>query len=84
MADARPGRPSRQYRPLPVGHELYNLSDDIGETKDVAAENPEIVKQLEALAEKAREDIGDSLTHRIAAARASPVAGPRRHRRNSG
>jgi len=31
----------------------------------VAADNPEIVKRLEALAEQAREDMGDSLTHRI-------------------
>lgn len=59
--DGLPGK----YKPLPVGHELYNLSDDIGETKDVAAENPEVVKQLEALAEKARADMGDSLTHRV-------------------
>jgi len=58
--DGFPGK----YKPLAVGHELYNLSDDIGETKDVAADNPEIVKQLEALAEKAREDMGDALTHR--------------------
>ncbi len=58
--DGLPGK----YKPLPVGHELYNLSDDIGETKDVAVDNPEVVKRLEALAEKARADMGDSLTHR--------------------
>ena len=39
--------------------QLYHLVDDPGETTDVAAENPEIVKRLLAEAEKARQDIGD-------------------------
>ena len=43
---------------------LYNLTDDIGETKDVAAEHPDIVEKLESLAEKARDDLGDGLTKR--------------------
>ncbi|MEZ5303944.1 MAG: hypothetical protein R3F11_25390 [Verrucomicrobiales bacterium] len=29
--------------------ELYDLSSDLGEQKNVAAENPEIVRQLDAL-----------------------------------
>ena len=41
------------------GLELYNLDDDIGEQHDVAAEHPEIVERLSALAEKARADLGD-------------------------
>ncbi len=53
-----------KYKPLPVTLELYNLGDDIGETKNVATEHPDVVKRLEALAEKAREDMGDSLTKR--------------------
>jgi arylsulfatase A-like enzyme len=28
------------------GKELYNLKDDIGETRDLSAERPEVVKQL--------------------------------------
>ncbi len=64
QAPGKDGIPGK-YKPPPVGHELYNLSDDIGETKDVAADNPEIVKRLEALAEQAREDMGDALTHRV-------------------
>ena len=28
---------------------LYNLKDDIGETKNLAGENPEVVKKLETL-----------------------------------
>lgn len=44
--------------------QLYDLEADEGETKDVAAANPAEVKRLEALAEKMREDLGDSLTKR--------------------
>jgi len=46
------------------GLELYNLETDIGETTNVAEQHPEVVKRLEALAEKAREDLGDKLTKR--------------------
>lgn len=59
--DGIPGK----YRQLDVALELYNLRDDLGETKNVAAENPEIVARLQALAEKAREDMGDKLTGRV-------------------
>jgi arylsulfatase A len=38
---------------------LYNLSSDIHEDKNVAAENPQVVKRLLGLAAKAREDLGD-------------------------
>ena len=38
---------------------LYDLEKDIGETKDVAEENPEIVVELTKLLEWAKEDIGD-------------------------
>jgi arylsulfatase A-like enzyme len=44
--------------------ELYDLANDIGETTDVSAKHPDIVKQLEAEAEKARADLGDALTKR--------------------
>jgi arylsulfatase A-like enzyme len=44
--------------------ELYDLAHDIGEHQDVARDHPEIVRQLEAEAEKARRDLGDALTHR--------------------
>jgi len=44
--------------------ELYDLQQDVGETKNVAAEHPEIVKRLLGFAEEARADLGDTLTHR--------------------
>lgn len=52
------------YRLEPIGLVLYNLEDDPGETRDVAARHPEIVQRLSAIAEKAREDLGDSLIER--------------------
>ena len=38
--------------------ELYDLVNDISEATDVAAQHPDIVKQLEAEAEKARRNWG--------------------------
>jgi len=38
---------------------LYDLEADIGEKNNVAAEHPDVVAKLTALAEKARNDIGD-------------------------
>ena len=46
-----PGEPSE---PL-----LFNVVDDIASERNLAAENPAIVARLEALAERAREDLGD-------------------------
>jgi arylsulfatase A len=46
-----------------IGKELFNLESDPGESKNVLAEHPEIVSKLEKLAEKAREQLGDSHTN---------------------
>ncbi len=43
---------------------LYDLENDIGETTDVSADHPEVVQRLDALAEAARETLGDGLTQR--------------------
>jgi arylsulfatase A-like enzyme len=43
---------------------LFNLDDDVGETTDLSARHPEVVERLKALAERAREDLGDTLTQR--------------------
>jgi len=40
--------------------ELYNLETDLGETRNVAADHPEMVRELEAKADSIREDIGDA------------------------
>jgi len=71
-----PGRTHENYEPgkdgfpgvlnenFPFGKALYDLRRDPGERYDVKTEYPDIVKQLEALAEKAREDLGDDLSQR--------------------
>ena len=41
---------------------LYDLETDIGESKDVAAEHPEVVARLSALADGIRGELGDALT----------------------
>jgi arylsulfatase len=43
---------------------LYDLRTDPGETQDLSAGHPEIVRRLSAFAEKARADLGDALTGR--------------------
>lgn len=42
--------------------ELYDLSNDISETRDVADEHPEIVAKIIPLGEKIRAELGDALT----------------------
>ncbi len=41
---------------------LYDLENDIGETTNVADKHPDVVMRLQRLADKAREDLGDSAT----------------------
>jgi len=65
----RPGGPggvpaSYENRKLEKA-ELYDLESDISEQADVAAQHTELVKQLEAEAEKARTELGDALTQRV-------------------
>jgi arylsulfatase A len=40
--------------------QLYDLEADVSETNDVAAQHPEVVKELAALAEQHAADLGDS------------------------
>ena len=47
-------------KPMPNSPlQLYDLKADIGEKNNIADDHPDVVKRLLALAEKAREDIGD-------------------------
>ncbi len=42
--------------------ELYDLSNDISETRDVSDEHPEIVAKIKSLGDKIRAELGDVLT----------------------
>jgi arylsulfatase A-like enzyme len=57
----RDGQPG-PYEERKCGLELYNLADDVGESKNVAADHPDEVARLQKLANTMREDLGDSLT----------------------
>jgi arylsulfatase A-like enzyme len=59
-ANGQPGKLSQPTTRLA----LYNLDADIGETTDVSAQHPDVVAKLTALAELARDDLGDSLVKR--------------------
>jgi arylsulfatase A-like enzyme len=57
------GKPA-EYTEQKTALALYDLESDVGETKNVADQHPDVVRRLEALAEKAREELGDSATDR--------------------
>ena len=42
-----------------TGLELYDLENDLGETRDVADEHPDVVERLKALGNIARKELGD-------------------------
>ena len=47
-----------------IGLSLYNLDEDVGETTNVADRHPDVVRRLHELADRAREELGDTLTKR--------------------
>jgi arylsulfatase A-like enzyme len=68
------GTPGK-YKSLPVGLELYDLEADLGETKNLASDRPEVVHDLQAKADEIRAQLGDSLRHQAGnAVRAAGLA----------
>jgi len=57
------GKPTKYVR-TSIELSLYDLEADPGETTNVRADHADIVAQLQAIGERAREDLGDSLTNR--------------------
>ncbi len=52
-----------EYKFVDLEHiELYDVSKDIGETHNVAQENPDIVAEIKTLADGMRAKLGDALT----------------------
>jgi arylsulfatase A-like enzyme len=75
LGDSPPGRNGipAKYQPRAISKpELYNLADDVGEKSDVATPNPAIVKRLLALADKCRDDLGDTIVKREGAGLRKP------------
>lgn len=54
--DGQPGKLSQ----IQGGLELYDLASDMTEKNDLAARHPEVVQRLQALGDKARQELGDS------------------------
>jgi arylsulfatase len=48
-------------------NELYDLLADVREERNIADQNPDMVKRLEGFAEEARQELGDSLSKRTGA-----------------
>jgi arylsulfatase A-like enzyme len=65
------GQPAK-YASARSGLELYHLVDDPGETTDLAGRHPDVVERLSALAETARQELGDSLTKRAGSGTRAP------------
>ncbi len=53
---------SEEGKPVPGGEQLYDLEADVGESADLAGEHPDVVAELRAAIERAREELGDAAT----------------------
>jgi len=60
----RDGIPAKYEQRKIEAPELYDLKTDIGESRNLADKYPDIVRRLEAIAEAARAELGDTLTKR--------------------
>lgn len=75
------GKPAPYANPR-IGLALYDLANDIGESRDAAGDHPDVVRRLTEYAERARADLGDSLTGRQGSGNRPP--GRRDDRPNAG
>ncbi len=61
QAPGKDGIPGK-YEMASIGLELFDLENDIGESRNVAAEYPDVVARLTALADRQRSLLGDRLS----------------------
>jgi arylsulfatase A-like enzyme len=59
-ADGKPG----PYADRMIELSLFDLESDIGESRNIADQHSEVVERLKQLADRARDDLGDSATKR--------------------
>ncbi len=62
FAPGKDGQPGGANENFEFGKALYDLRRDPGERYNVLESYPEVVKELEKIADEAREDLGDDLT----------------------
>jgi arylsulfatase A-like enzyme len=67
IEDREPGKDGKPagYKQVPLELMLFDLESDVGEKFDVASKYPEVVKQLQELADTQRALLGDSLTKKV-------------------
>jgi arylsulfatase A len=73
--DGRPGGTNgipAKYEMLKTDLALYNLRNDLSETRNMARDHPQIVQELQQLLAAMREDLGDSLTKQQGSGRRQP------------
>ncbi|MEI7774701.1 MAG: arylsulfatase, partial [Verrucomicrobiota bacterium] len=63
MADTPYEGKKGSAKPALLPEALYDLAVDVGETKNLIGQHPEVAQRLRAVAERMREDIGDSATN---------------------
>jgi arylsulfatase A-like enzyme len=59
------GKPGQSKMRKITEAELYHLGNDIGETTNLAASQPEVLRRLMELAQAGRKELGDSLTQSV-------------------
>ena len=64
-------------RTAPAALALYNVRDDVSETREVSAQQPAVVQRLTALADAARQELGDMANIGSGQRPAGHVAQPR-------
>jgi len=74
-ADGQSGESPKGKQPGVTGRKLYNLSDDIGEARDVAAEHPEKVQELQSAWQTWNAELAEPLWGAGQAARGKAVKG---------
>lgn len=70
-AGGKDGKPA-PYQQAEIGLALFDLAKDIGEKNDVSKAHPEIVQQLQKLADAIREELGDSATKQLGKGKRQP------------